>query len=432
MLAEEVRSGLVETVHDGAVAVVSASGELIASYGDIDRPFYLRSSAKPFQAAVSQACGAGLGREQLALACASHDGEPVHVALVESILAGAGLTADDLGNPPGWPLSGSAERRLVAARCTPGPTASGTTVPANTRRCWPRPLLPAGTPRATWIPLTRSKPGSPNSSGTSAGPVDPIGVDGCGAPVFATTARGMGRAFARLSVGSASFSKSSMPCTPFLRWFRVSATSMPPSPPISMPSPSEERPASLASGCADVGVGGQGLGRLGSGRRGGRGGGPGPVGSVDALRSAERLAKALASAGQGRWGAGGKIRATLGVAMAMTYLDRFPEEGFELSPAGPRAWGRSRCPGFLRGLAGGDPTRGPDAAHVERKGSLPADGIGGRDSIPGGQRPHRLSQPAGHRHRRSGGDPRHDDRSKRCRWTSILFPARPPPPWPRA
>jgi L-asparaginase II len=199
VLAEEVRSGLVETVHDGAVAIVSASGELIASYGEIDRPFYFRSSAKPFQAAVSQACGAGLAREQIALACASHDGEPVHVALVESILARAGLTANDLRNPPGWPLSASAQRRLAA---------SGQTTPS---RLWhncsgKHAAMLAATVASGWDPSTYLDPHHPlqaritDSIRDVAGPVEPIGVDGCGAPVFATTARGMGRAFARLSV----------------------------------------------------------------------------------------------------------------------------------------------------------------------------------------------------------------------------------------
>ena len=198
MLAEEVRSGLVETVHDGAVAVVAASGELIASYGDIDRPFYFRSIAKPFQAAVSQACGANLGREQMAVACGSHDGEPVHVAIVESILAGAGLTADDLGNPPGWPLAASAERRLAAA---------GATEP---NRLWhncsgKHAAMLAATVASGWDPKTYLDPSHPlqtritESMREVAGPVDPIGVDGCGAPVFATTARAMGGAFARLS-----------------------------------------------------------------------------------------------------------------------------------------------------------------------------------------------------------------------------------------
>ncbi len=201
MLAEEVRSGLIETVHDGAVAVVSASGELIASYGEIDRPFYFRSSAKPFQAAISQACGADLAREQVALACASHDGQPVHVALVESILASAGLTADDLGNPPGWPLSGSAQRRLAA---------SGHTRPS---RLWhncsgKHAAMLAATVASGWDTANYLESDHPlqvrisDSIRDVAGPVDPVGVDGCGAPVFATTARGMGRAFARLSVAA--------------------------------------------------------------------------------------------------------------------------------------------------------------------------------------------------------------------------------------
>jgi len=201
VLAEEVRSGLVETIHDGAVAVVAPSGELVASYGDIDRPFYFRSSAKPFQAAVSQACGAGLVREQVALACASHDGEPVHVALVESILAGAGLTPDDLGNPPGWPLAADAERRLVAG---------GATSPS---RLWhncsgKHAAMLAATVASGWDTASYLDPSHPlqaritESVRDVAGPVDPVGVDGCGAPVFATTARGMGMAFARLSTAT--------------------------------------------------------------------------------------------------------------------------------------------------------------------------------------------------------------------------------------
>ncbi|MGH8948747.1 MAG: asparaginase, partial [Acidimicrobiia bacterium] len=47
MLAASTRSGLVETMHDGAVAVVSPDGALVAHSGDIDQPFFLRSAAKP-------------------------------------------------------------------------------------------------------------------------------------------------------------------------------------------------------------------------------------------------------------------------------------------------------------------------------------------------------------------------------------------------
>ena len=201
MLAAGVRSGLVETVHEGAVAVVDASGELVASCGEIDRLFYFRSAAKPFQAAVSQACGAGLAAEQIALACASHDGEPVHVALVESILARAGLTSEDLRNPPGWPLAVSAERRLVARGAT-GPS-----------RLWhncsgKHAAMLAATMASGWDPNTYLDPSHPLQKRIIelvtevASAVDPLGVDGCGAPVLATTARSMARGFARLATGS--------------------------------------------------------------------------------------------------------------------------------------------------------------------------------------------------------------------------------------
>ncbi|MFQ5522553.1 MAG: asparaginase, partial [Acidimicrobiia bacterium] len=64
-----MRSGLVETAHDGVVAVCRADGTLVASSGEVDRPFYLRSAAKPFQAFISQAHGADLEGLELAVVC---------------------------------------------------------------------------------------------------------------------------------------------------------------------------------------------------------------------------------------------------------------------------------------------------------------------------------------------------------------------------
>jgi L-asparaginase II len=99
LLAEQLRSGLAETTHDGAVAVVDQTGALVAASGDIDRPFYIRSSAKPFQATIAQEAGANLGPLQMAMACASHRGFPVHIALVRSMLEDAGLDESDLRCP---------------------------------------------------------------------------------------------------------------------------------------------------------------------------------------------------------------------------------------------------------------------------------------------------------------------------------------------
>ncbi|MGQ0848972.1 MAG: asparaginase [Actinomycetota bacterium] len=197
MLAEQVRSGLVETVHDGAVAVVDPTGDLVAWTGDVDRAFYFRSSAKPFQAAVANLAGAGLQGEKLAIACASHDGEPVHVALASEILRGVGLGEDDLGCPPSWPLRTEAGRRLVR---------QGAREP---RRLWhncsgKHAAMLAACVASGWDTSTYLRANHPLQRRMAdylihlTGDVQPVGIDGCGAPVFATSARRMAKAFARL------------------------------------------------------------------------------------------------------------------------------------------------------------------------------------------------------------------------------------------
>jgi L-asparaginase II len=193
-----VRSGLVETIHDGAVAVVGADGELVAWSGDIDRPFFLRSSAKPFQATVAQACGADLDLAQLAVAAGSHDALPVHVALVAAMLDERGLTAADLQCPASWPLSQPARDILVAGgHRLPRPvwhTCSGK------HAAWLRACVASGWPTSEYLepdhPLQRLVIELVSDLGSLR--VEPIGVDGCGAPVLRTTARAMATLYARL------------------------------------------------------------------------------------------------------------------------------------------------------------------------------------------------------------------------------------------
>ncbi|MCH7581224.1 MAG: asparaginase [Acidobacteria bacterium] len=199
MLAARVRSGLVETTHDGVVAISRPDGSLVAWSGDIDRPFYLRSSAKPFQAYVSQMSGAGLEPIQLAMAAASHRGLPVHVAIVDSVLARAGLSARDLRTPPDWPISGEAARHRVR------------TGERSPRRIWHncsgkhagflRACVAQGWPTDTYLtpehPLQRRIVAVVSELGEH--PVEPLGVDGCGAPVLRTTARAMSLLFARFA-----------------------------------------------------------------------------------------------------------------------------------------------------------------------------------------------------------------------------------------
>ena len=82
-LAEVVRSGFVEGYHRGSVIVLGADGEPVAAAGDVTEPIFPRSSNKPMQATGMLRAGfAPAGSEQLAVASASHHGEPAHIVLV--------------------------------------------------------------------------------------------------------------------------------------------------------------------------------------------------------------------------------------------------------------------------------------------------------------------------------------------------------------
>ena len=108
VLVEVLRGTLVESRHAGAVAVVDAGGRRVLALGDVERPVYPRSAIKALQALPLVESGAadiyGLGTEELALACASHSGEPGHVATATRMLTLAGLDASALRCGAHWPI----------------------------------------------------------------------------------------------------------------------------------------------------------------------------------------------------------------------------------------------------------------------------------------------------------------------------------------
>jgi L-asparaginase II len=99
-LAEVVRGPAVESVHFGAVAVVDRDGRVLHAIGDPHLLTYTRSALKPLQALPFVAGGGvehfGFSTAQVALMCASHSGEPRHVAGVADMLARCGCSAADL------------------------------------------------------------------------------------------------------------------------------------------------------------------------------------------------------------------------------------------------------------------------------------------------------------------------------------------------
>lgn len=162
--------------------------------GDVDVPIFPRSSNKPMQAAGMIGCGLDLDGELLALAAASHSGEPFHVAGVREILTGAGLGTEDLLCPPALPLDDPAMRLLlreggdadrVHMNCSGKHAAMLATCVA------------AGWPTRTYLdpthPLQRELRRSVER--LSGETVAAVGVDGCGAPLFAVSLTGLARAF---------------------------------------------------------------------------------------------------------------------------------------------------------------------------------------------------------------------------------------------
>ncbi|QDZ29089.1 asparaginase [Noviherbaspirillum sp. UKPF54] len=93
-LAEVTRGGQIESLHAGAVAVVDSGGKLLYYAGDADFPTFTRSTLKPFQALPFMRGGGvahfGFGSREIALMCASHSGEPMHVDTVRAMLSCAG------------------------------------------------------------------------------------------------------------------------------------------------------------------------------------------------------------------------------------------------------------------------------------------------------------------------------------------------------
>jgi L-asparaginase II len=200
MIIGLVRSGLVESRHPVSVAVADADGRVVFRDGDDqDTPFFLRSAAKPFQATVSRRRGPSLAPEQLALAAASHGGQPVHAALAQGMLAEVGLEPEHLLCPPDWPASEPAKLRAAAA---------GLTTPQRLfHNCSGKHAAMLRACVQQGWPLSYTDPQHPlqreireQVAAVTGRSPDPVGVDGCGVPTFRGTVAGLAAAFARLAV----------------------------------------------------------------------------------------------------------------------------------------------------------------------------------------------------------------------------------------
>lgn len=203
VVAEVVRSGMVEGRHRGSVVALGPEGHVVLALGDPGAAIFPRSSNKPLQAAGmldhGLAIDADASGELLALVAASHNGEDFHLEGVRRILVGAGLDESALQTPADLPLSPNAQATWHRAGRPPAPVAMNC---SGKHAGMLATCVAAGWPTATY-----REPGHPlqlvlraKVEELAGEQVCATGVDGCGAPLFALTLLGLARAFRAMAL----------------------------------------------------------------------------------------------------------------------------------------------------------------------------------------------------------------------------------------
>ncbi|MFN0088450.1 MAG: asparaginase [Blastocatellia bacterium] len=202
-LVEVTRGSMVEAVHRGSVAVVSAGGGLIASLGDPERRTWYRSAAKPFQTIPLLTSGAAarfhLTQRELAVITGSHSGEAVHLDAVRSILEKAGIEEEALRCGAHMPFDEAAAKRLRSE----GRPATVLHNNCSGKHAGMLALARhGGEPIESYLdpdhPIQRRiRAVLARFAGTPADEIA-IAVDGCSAPVFGVSLASMARSYAQL------------------------------------------------------------------------------------------------------------------------------------------------------------------------------------------------------------------------------------------
>lgn len=206
------RGAALESQHSGSVAIVDASGALHTAYGDVERPVFPRSAVKLLQALPLVASGAaqtyGLTDAELALACASHNGEPAHMDAAQAWLSRLGLSAEHLECGTQWPAREPVLRALVARGGVAGPlhnNCSGKHCGFLCLACH----MAGGRDAAAFArgyvepehPVMREVAHALEIATGQDLARAPRGVDGCSIPTYALPLRALALSFARIGAG---------------------------------------------------------------------------------------------------------------------------------------------------------------------------------------------------------------------------------------
>lgn len=201
VLVEVTRGELVESVHHGSLCIADAGGRVLLGAGAVDAPLFARSTLKPLQLAAMVRSGLELPDELLALGASSHSGAAVHRDGVRRILALHGEEETALRNVAALPF-GEPEREEwlrtghgpvpVCQDCSGKHAAMVATCVVNGWSVDDYVALDHPLQRTierTMSELTGEEPAT-------------VSVDGCGAPLFAFSLRGVATAYARLATAA--------------------------------------------------------------------------------------------------------------------------------------------------------------------------------------------------------------------------------------
>jgi L-asparaginase II len=206
VLVEVWRGDRVESRHCGAVSVCDADGGVVLALGDISSPVFPRSAVKALQALPLIESGAAdryrLTPAQIALACASHSGEPAHVAAALHMLEKCGRSGRDLECGVHWPTSVEAARALSATGAKPSAlhnNCSGKHAGFICLSC-SEGREPSGYVRQDHFVQREVKAAIEAMTDTRLDP-DSRAVDGCAIPTYAVPIKALAQAFARFGTG---------------------------------------------------------------------------------------------------------------------------------------------------------------------------------------------------------------------------------------
>jgi L-asparaginase II len=206
VLAEAVRGNWVENRHRGAFAIVDAQGRVIASAGDIGRAIFPRSAIKSMQAlAIFDRRAYDRFHhtpEELALACASHHGEAVHVERVGQLLWRLGLSEADLECGAHQPTNAAAREALRAAGRQPSQLHNNC---SGKHSGMLSVALAMGVPTSGYVSreheVQRAVRRAVEAVIGEELSEDRCGTDGCSIPTFAAPIRAFALGFARMATG---------------------------------------------------------------------------------------------------------------------------------------------------------------------------------------------------------------------------------------